>query len=200
MPAACRSSCRSSSSASWSIAACRRPAAKAGGRSRAPPRRIRPSPSTTPRRAASSRPAPSSACCTASRSSAARARSPVAREQHGERHRAARLARRLCRPLRRRPSARADAGAPTASGSTARTLFVPAEGRQPSPAGRDQFAVRFHLHPVGQGEPAGRRPRRHADAAEQGGVDLQRLRGPRRASRRASTSPATTARAAPCRS
>ena len=53
--------------------------------------------------------------------------------------------------------------------------------RQLPRAARDQFAVRFHLHPVGQGQPPHRRPRRHADAAEQGGVDLHRLRGSRRA-------------------
>ncbi len=64
----------------------------------------------------------------------------------------------------------------------------------------DEFAVRFHLHPVGQGQQADRRPRRHADAAEPRGLDLQRLRGPRRARGERLSRPAPTGRAAPCRS
>ncbi len=43
--------------------------------------------------------------------------------------------------------------------------------------------IRRPLSPAsdGEGDPAHRRPRRHADDAEQGSVDLQRPRGPRRA-------------------
>ncbi len=58
-------------------------------------------------------------------------------------------------------------------------IFTPAMGEM-VPAGRDQFAVRFHLHPSVRGQPAGRRAQRHAADAEQGGLDLQRLRGPGR--------------------
>ena len=108
--------------------------------------------------------------------SAARARSRWRARTAGERHRAARLARRLRRPLRRRAPARARCWRPTATASTARTCSCPPRANM-IPPGRDEFAVRFHLHPSVQGQPAGRRPRRHADAAEQGGLDLQRLRG-----------------------
>ena len=73
----------------------------------------------------------------------------------------------------------------------------PTAARRSAPS-EDQYAVRFHLHPLDQGDAADRRPWRHADDAEQGGVDLQRRRGPRRSSRTASISPATKARAAPC--
>ena len=52
----------------------------------------------------------------------------------------------------------------------------------------------------GQGQPPGGRPRRHAGAAGQGGVDLHRLRGAGRARGKRLSSPAPTARAAPCRS
>ncbi len=62
-----------------------------------------------------------SSACSARRSSAARPTSQVDARGARRRHRAARLARRLRRPLRRDPSARADALAPTAAGSTART-------------------------------------------------------------------------------
>ena len=72
---------------------------------------------------------------------------PVAREERDDAHRAARLARRLRRPLQRHPSARADAVAGR----------QPARRRGPVRADRrrhacppdvpDEFAVRFHLHP-----------------------------------------------------
>ena len=74
---------------------------------------------------------------------AGRPRGPGAR-----RHPGARLARRLCRPLRRHPPARPPARRPTATSSTARTLFLPADGDMLPANVLDEFAVRFHLHPA----------------------------------------------------
>ena len=146
MPAACRSSCRTACSASWSIAACRRPTAKPGGRSRAPPRRIRPSCSTTRRRAAFSKAARSSAC-SARRSSAAR---PTSRSP----------ARTAATPSILRAShdgyadrfsvihQRALKLAPAGNRIDGEDLFVAGRRRHASRrTSPDEFAVRFHLHP-----------------------------------------------------
>ena len=77
--------------------------------------------------------------------------------------RAAGLARRLCRPVRRRPSARPDAVRPTARRLDGEDTVRARRGRDI--AGRTR-RVRGALPPasVGQGQPPGRRPRRHAGA------------------------------------
>ena len=188
-----------SSTASWSIAACPRRAARPGGRWRARRPRIRPSRSTTPRRAASSTRASLKRLLGGRRSSPARATCRCAR-------RSARTA--SC--LRAShdgyagrfgvdPPARAAPVAATAAARRRGSVRAAARRSLPAPARR---RIRGALPPAsgGQGEPADRRPRRHAAAAEQGRVDVRRLRGARANSRRASISPAPRARAAPCRS
>ena len=79
-------------------------------------------------------------------------------------------------------------------------LFVPVDGDllPAGRAGRIRGAVPSASRD--QGQQADRRPRRDADAAEPRGVDLQRARGSRRARGERLSSPAPTARAAPCRS
>ena len=79
---------------------------------------------------------------------------------------AAPLARRLRRAVRRRPPALAAALAPTAAASTARTCSR--RRAATASAGARDGPVRGALPPASrrQGEPAHRRPRRHADAAE----------------------------------
>ena len=79
-------------------------------------------------------------------------------------------------------------------------VFLDADGGSQVRTAQDAFAVRFHLHPMDEGDTAHRRPRRHADAAEQGGLDLQRATRTTWSWKTASISPAARARAAPRRS
>ena len=198
MPAACRSSCRGSRTAWWSIADCRRSTAKAGGRWRARP----PAHSTVTFNDTSScrffefGHVPAHAVRHADRRRPARRARSRARTRR--RRDAARLARRLCRRFRRHPPARAAALARRPHARRRGQLHA-ARGRRP-PASRDEFAIRFHLHPAVK---ANRLTDGHGAMLllpDKRGVDLQRLRGRRSISRKASISPAPTARAAPCRS
>ena len=95
-----------------------------------------------------------------------------------------------------------------------RTLMLAADGtrhrrRRHLPRRRRRHAasaprrtIRHPLSPAsrGEGDPAHRRPRRHADDAEQGGLDLHAPDEDRWSWKTASISPATKARAAPRRS
>ena len=102
----------------------------------------------------------------------------VAREETTKRRGRADVAQRLCRHLQYRPPSGAHAGARRPAARWRGHLRA-GEGRQP--AGRPRPVRRPLSSPsVGQGQPPGRWPQRRVDDAEQGGVELQRLRGPHR--------------------
>ena len=118
----------------------------------------------------------------------------------GRRHDPARLARRLCRRLRRDPSARAAACARRPHARRRGQLHA---GRRRQLAGGQSRRIRGALSPASldQGQPPDRRPRRDPAVARPRGVDLHQPTANSGArSRRASFCPARTARAAPCRS
>ena len=83
------------------------------------------------------------------------------------------------RAVRRRASPGADDRPGRRAGSTARTRCRRRRAARIKGAETD-FALRFHLHPVGEGEPPQRRARRHAGIAEPRRLDL---RGARRQGR-----------------
>ena len=178
MPAACRSSCRTACSASWSIAACR-------GTNRENWRQVARATaahSTVDVQRHVVVPLPGSrlvqALASARRSSAGRATSRCTRED---------------RPDSVMLHASHDGYADRFGVVHHRALKLMADGKRID--GEDVFIRRHGRHcrdrprrirgalssaSVGQGQPAERRPRRHADAAEPRGLDLQRLRGPGR--------------------
>ena len=140
------------------------------------------------------------ACCSALRSSAGPRNVQVAREDTPTAHHAARLARRLCRRFRHRPPPRRCGSRADGRALDGEDSFSAAAGRRPAARRRDDFAVRFHLHPAVK---ANRLTDGHGvilllpdrevwtfDAyGDDGGDRGERL-----------SSPARTARAAPCRS
>ena len=123
------------------------PTAKPGGRSRAPPRRIRPWCSTTPRRAASSKAARSSALLG----------TPIVSgpDRHPGVARGARRRRSSCAP-RTTATPTASAWCISARSSSpiagnrldGEDLFVSTDGDMIPQNMPDEFAVRFHLHPA----------------------------------------------------
>ena len=120
---------------------------EAGGMSRARPPRIRPSRSTTRRRAAFSRRGFAQAPARRLPIVAGPHDVPVAREERDDAITLRAVARRLRGPLRRCASAHDCACAPTAGASTARTCSSPPMASAAAGTARDDFAVRFHLHP-----------------------------------------------------
>ena len=111
----------------------------------------------------------------------------------GERPRAARVARRLRRHLQRHPPARRCMLSTDGRRLDGEDVFTPAKG-ETVPAGRDQFAVRFHLHPSVK---ANRLADGHSAMLlmpNKEVLDLQRLRGPgRHRGKRLSRRPGRTA-------
>ncbi len=199
MPAASPSSCRRSSSASWSIAACPRPAARAGAKWRA-------------------RPAAHSTVTFNDRSSCRFMASRtfkrlllgtpiVAGPRHIDTAREERDD-----GLMLHASHDGYAGqfgvihqrslllAADGSRLEGEDLFNPSRGDALPTKAPDAFAVRFHLHPSVKANLAERRPWRHADDAQPGGVELQRLRRSRRARGKRLSCRSPTDRGARCRS
>ena len=122
-----------------------------------------------------------------------------ARGRSRRRVHAARLARRLRRPLQRHPPARADALQPTATGSTARTCSSPRERRRdPARAATSSRCASICIPSV----KANRLTDGHGAMLMLPNKDVWTFNAyeDRSRSRRASISPAPTARAAPCRS